>query len=168
MKIKNSLLLTFFAWMILLSPLSFSSDASTQVIMQNALDHYLTIQEKLANDTTSGVEGEAQRIAKGVGEFFKRPCKMTEESCATVMEKILSAAQSMKGSEINALRKSFQELSEAMIDYWKNFNPPWPDVYAFHCSLADDNRGASWLQKGADLKNPYLGHSLSKCGIPLR
>jgi Cu(I)/Ag(I) efflux system membrane fusion protein len=167
MKIVTPFLSAFFVWIVLIFPhFSSASDADTQVIMQNVLDRYLTIQQKLADDTAVGVEGEAQGISKQVGEFFKKPCKPEEASCASVMLKIQSAAQSMKGTEIKSLRKSFQELSAAMIEYWEKFNPKWPEIYEFRCPLADDNKGASWMQRGSELKNPYLGHTLPKCGIP--
>jgi len=159
--------MTFLTLMILLFPrFSFSLEVGTQVIMQNVLERYLTIQQKLADDTTSGVEGEAQGISKQVGEFFKKPCKPSEASCSSVMLKIQSAAQSMKGTEIKSLRKSFHELSAALIEYWEKFDPKWPDIYEFRCPLAEDNQGASWMQRGSEIKNPYLGHTLPKCGIP--
>jgi Cu(I)/Ag(I) efflux system membrane fusion protein len=73
----------------------------------------------------------------------------------------------MKGGDIQSLRKNFQELSEGMMKYWTDFKPDWPEVFAFRCSMANDNKGAPWLQKGSELKNPYFGKAMSGCGTPL-
>ncbi|MCP4450592.1 MAG: DUF3347 domain-containing protein, partial [Planctomycetes bacterium] len=36
--------------------------------------------------------------------------------------------------------------------------------YQFHCPMAFDNQGASWLQNVNDIKNPYFGDMMLKCG----
>ena len=37
-------------------------------------------------------------------------------------------------------------------------------VFVMHCPMAFDNRGASWLQGNEDLRNPYFGDMMLKCG----
>jgi Cu(I)/Ag(I) efflux system membrane fusion protein len=33
-----------------------------------------------------------------------------------------------------------------------------------HCPMALDNQGADWLQKDPELRNPYFGSMMLRCG----
>ena len=37
-------------------------------------------------------------------------------------------------------------------------------VYRLFCPMANDNKGAYWLQKTSDVQNPYYGSMMFKCG----
>jgi len=145
-----------------------AADVKSQALMLGVLENYLAIQQKLAADTAAGVEEDAQKILRKISEALNKPCKPEEIACATVMQKISVAASQMKGTDIQTLRKQFVELSQAMVDYFKKFNPKWENVYAFECSMANDNKGAPWLQRGSSLKNPYFGKAMESCGAPIK
>lgn len=69
-------------------------------------------------------------------------------------------------SPLLILRANFYDLSKALIEAIKKFghaeNGP---IYAIYCSMAFNNRGASWLQKDKDVRNPYYGKEMLKCGM---
>ena len=44
------------------------------------------------------------------------------------------------------------------------FDPFSETVYLQHCPMADDNNGASWLSKEKEIRNPYFGARMLKCG----
>ena len=37
--------------------------------------------------------------------------------------------------------------------------------YVQHCPMANDNNGADWLSKEKEIKNPYYGDKMLKCGM---
>ena len=37
-------------------------------------------------------------------------------------------------------------------------------LYVIRCSMAFDNRGADWLSDNKEIRNPYYGASMLKCG----
>src|SRR5262249_46222384 len=100
-------------------------DSKTESIMDGILGHYLIIQEKLASDTTAGVEGEAQKIVQKTDEFFNKPCRPDEIGCASLIQKMRTAASRMKGSDIKVLRENFLVVSQSLENYWKEYNPRW-------------------------------------------
>ncbi|MBW1993891.1 MAG: efflux RND transporter periplasmic adaptor subunit [Deltaproteobacteria bacterium] len=67
-------------------------------------------------------------------------------------------------SAIAQLRKTFQPVSVTMIDMTNTFNPLTETIYVQHCPMADNNKGADWLSTEKQIKNPYFGASMLKCG----
>jgi Cu(I)/Ag(I) efflux system membrane fusion protein len=37
-------------------------------------------------------------------------------------------------------------------------------IFELYCSMAFNNRGAIWLQQDEDIRNPYFGAQMLKCG----
>ena len=67
-------------------------------------------------------------------------------------------------SDIEQLRKTFQTVSATMIEMTTTFNPLDGTIYVQHCPMADNNKGADWLSKEKEIKNPYFGNSMLTCG----
>ncbi|PKP34687.1 MAG: hypothetical protein CVT98_10650 [Bacteroidetes bacterium HGW-Bacteroidetes-15] len=51
-----------------------------------------------------------------------------------------------------------------MIELTNTFNPLGETIYVQHCPMADNNKGADWLSSEKEIKNPYFGSSMLKCG----
>jgi Cu(I)/Ag(I) efflux system membrane fusion protein len=68
-------------------------------------------------------------------------------------------------SDIAAIRVSFDQLSELLSKATQQFKLNTPvEYFRFHCPMAFDNRGADWFQNDDNLKNPYYGAAMLKCG----
>jgi Cu(I)/Ag(I) efflux system membrane fusion protein len=67
-------------------------------------------------------------------------------------------------SDIEQLRKAFQSVSVTMIEMTNSFAPLGKTIYVQHCPMADNNKGADWLSSEKEIKNPYFGSSMLKCG----
>jgi Cu(I)/Ag(I) efflux system membrane fusion protein len=66
---------------------------------------------------------------------------------------------------VDGARGIFQKVSEAVIRLERRFGHAGaePHRVAF-CPMADENRGAAWLQTGETVKNPYYGEAMLRCG----
>ncbi|MFO1520115.1 MAG: DUF3347 domain-containing protein [bacterium] len=162
------LLASFLFLFALGSRSAFAVDAKTAATMDEVAANYLNIQEKLAADTTVGIEAEAVGIVKKLSPLLNQPCTLTSDSCMDLLQKISTAAEKMKGNDIKSLRNSFGELSKPMGDYWKKFSPKWNEVYLFQCPMAGDGKGGVWLQRGPNLQNPYFGKAMLSCGSAVK
>lgn len=82
-------------------------------------------------------------------------------------EKLSKAAAVLKGQPIQQQRKLFKPLSAAVIALVDQA-PPSKSVaqklLVMHCPMADENRGADWLQSAEPLANPYFATSMKQCG----
>ena len=68
-------------------------------------------------------------------------------------------------SDIEAQRKQFDFLSQALIKSIKVFGIPEDTYYVQHCPMAFDNEGADWISSVAEIRNPYFGDMMLTCGI---
>ena len=65
---------------------------------------------------------------------------------------------------IDDLRNAFIGISSAMIALSESFGSLNGEVYVQHCPMADNHKGADWLSKEKDIKNPYYGSAMLSCG----
>ena len=76
-----------------------------------------------------------------------------------------TAEQITGSTELEPSRQAFIELSNSMITVVKTFGTSGTTpIYRFHCPMADNNKGADWLQNTSELENPFFGSSMFKCG----
>ena len=69
------------------------------------------------------------------------------------------------GKDIEAVRKGFALFSEALAAAIRTFGiAPESPVYRLHCPMAFNNRGANWLSDTKEIRNPYFGPAMPKCG----
>jgi hypothetical protein len=66
--------------------------------------------------------------------------------------------------KIEHQREHFDMLSKDMIDLVKVFGAG-ETVYIDHCPMYNEKKGAMWLSEIKEIKNPYMGSSMSTCGI---
>src|SRR5216117_2793853 len=119
--------------------------------VKSVLDHYLKIQSELAKDSVKGVDEHANAIAKAVkGDEMK----MLSPDVAKQAETLA------KAKDLKAAREAFKPLSASLVKYLAD-NKAGKGVYhEAYCPMVE----ASWLQKGTDIKNPYMGKSMLTCG----
>jgi Cu(I)/Ag(I) efflux system membrane fusion protein len=72
--------------------------------------------------------------------------------------------QSKEAEQLDQLRESFITISNTMIQLNEVFQPLNLTVYVQHCPMANNNKGADWLSKEKEIKNPYFGSDMLTCG----
>lgn len=112
-------------------------------IVSSLFQSYLTAQEALASDD----------FAQATAAFTS----LANESEGEVKELALKAAQA---EDIEKARSEFKSLSERV----EEMDIPEGLVVAF-CPMADDGKGATWVQKDGEIANPYFGSKMLKCGV---
>ncbi len=141
-------------------------DANAAASIKTIVDHYLHIKNALANDNA----GEAASGAKAMEDAISK----LDKSLLTAEQKTAYAAneEEMKehadhiaknGDNIKHQRSHFVQMSEVVYELVKNFGAGRP-VYHDHCPMARDNQGAMWISEVKEIKNPYFGSEMFKCG----
>ena len=103
--------------------------------------------EALANIDMSLVEGDAHEY------WMKKLDGLKKHS-----EKIT------KIGDIEKQRKQFQGVTKLMIPSLQAFGIEGRTIYIQHCPMAFNNRGANWLSNEEQIRNPYFGDKMMKCG----
>lgn len=128
--------------------------------MQPILTEYLKIANALAADKTTGVAEAAEKIERMAAKLD--PTTVTGEHAGhyqNVPTNLIAAAKSIKaGEDIVAVRKAFSELSKPMA-MWAGMSKP-AGINVVYCYAYP----GSWLQRGAQVKNPYYGGKMPSCG----
>lgn len=84
--------------------------------------------------------------------------------------RIMEVLHPMASAEtLEATRAYFMDFSLILIEVVEKIGIAGnTSVYLFHCQMAENNKGADWLQKESDLANPYLGRAMPTCGELVR
>jgi membrane fusion protein, copper/silver efflux system len=162
MKRFSAILIAGFMFVIILStgkPV-FAGSEKFDEQMQPILAEYLKIADSLASDKTDGIVDAAKKIEGLAGSIS--PSLVTGEHAshyASIPEKILEAAKKMTmAGDIESLRTAFVDLSKPMV-MWASMSKP-SGINVIYCSM----KPGSWLQKGAEIHNPYYGAAMLSCG----
>lgn len=129
-------------------------------------DGYFSIQDALASDHLDDAKSAAGNTLKSLTRLDT--ARLSESAVIFWVPRrnaVQTALTSIANApDIGAARRHFEPLSvhlTAMIDRL-NIGPI--RFYEFHCPMAFNDAGANWLQKENDLKNPYYGDAMLKCG----
>lgn len=70
----------------------------------------------------------------------------------------------INSKDIEDQRNQFDFLSQAMIKSIKAFGTSDKTYYVQYCPMAKGNQGADWLSTEEQIRNPYFGDKMMKCG----
>ncbi len=74
-------------------------------------------------------------------------------------------AKGLRGENgIEAKRKEFEMISDALWSLTRTVKYAGQKVYYQYCPMAFDNKGAYWMSKERQIKNPYFGDKMLECG----
>jgi hypothetical protein len=74
------------------------------------------------------------------------------------------AAKISKATGLDEIRKTFASLSSEMKTVVKAGQVSKGELYLEYCPMANNNAGAYWLSNEKEIKNPYFGDKMLKCG----
>ena len=115
------------------------------------LDDLVAIQTALAGDTMAHVSHHAAAISKAASEH-----KLHGLSADVASQ----AAKVAESKNLKAARHWFKPLSKSFVDYLSAHPDKSGKYNVAYCPMAK----ASWIQKGATIRNPYFGKSMLNCG----
>ncbi len=67
--------------------------------------------------------------------------------------------------DVEKQREQFDFLSRVLIHTIRVFGVPDDTLYVQHCPMAFDDDGADWISRELEIRNPYFGDRMLKCGL---
>ena len=128
---------------------------------------YLALGEALAGDDGARAAAalqEARRALEavdpaGLPEEHRRAWKTQRAA----LEKLLGGTGGT--TDLGELRALFSALTGGYLAVLRRFGPPpGGPLYRIHCPMAFENRGTDWLQSDEEVRNPYYGAAMLRCG----
>ncbi len=128
---------------------------------------YLEAQAALAQDDFTAAQAALSRVATSLNdartEGLRAGLRREAEAQQTRIQSALEHIAHMQS--IAELRVAFEQPSLAAIALARTFGQPGQAVlYEAYCPMAFDDAGASWLQLGETINNPYFGSEMLRCG----
>lgn len=124
----------------------FSNDA-----VGTAYQHYMHVKTALVNTNAEEAQSGGKMLVEALGKV--------ENS-----QKATEAAQKIANTtEISEQRTAFQDLSAAMEELLSGAIASG-ELYKQYCPMAFDGKGGSWLSASKEVRNPYYGDKMLKCG----
>lgn len=141
-------------------------DANAAATIKTIVDHYLHIKNALANDNAGEAASGAKAMEDAIGKLDKSLLTTEQKTAYDVNEEEMKEHAehiAKNGDNIKHQRSHFVQMSEVVYELVKNFGAGRP-VYHDHCPMARDNQGAMWISEVKEIKNPYFGSEMFKCG----
>ncbi|MDT0641947.1 DUF3347 domain-containing protein [Zunongwangia sp. F363] len=128
------------------------------------IDNYLQIKNALVADDQ---EAAAKAGGSLFGDFknFDKSSYSSEEKqeLTDIIEDAKEHAEHISESPIEHQREHFDILSKDVIDMIAITGTDMK-LYQDFCPMYNDNKGAQWLSATKEIKNPYFGSKMMKCG----
>jgi hypothetical protein len=139
-------------------------DPKVAASIQEIIDHYLHVKNALANDNAEEAAKGSEAMSSSLGKidkslFTAEQKKIYEENEADLKEH----AEHISKSKIDHQREHFSMMSEDVYALAKAFGGG-KTLYHDHCPMYDNQKGAMWLSETMEIKNPYMGSKMPKCG----
>lgn len=141
-------------------------DAKAVTAIKEIVEHYLHIKNGLASDNAGEAASGAKAMKNAIDKLDKSLLTAAQKSVYDTMEEELKEHAdhiAKNGDNIKHQRSHFAGLSEVIYDLVKNFGAG-RSLYHDHCPMARDNQGAMWISELKEIKNPYFGSEMLKCG----
>ena len=155
---KKSIIVLTVAMMVLSVSL-FANDSFDDTMNKIAVE-YLKIKDTLTNDKIENVNDNAKAILYLIKKLDTSDVMGEhKDHFKSIPTNISDAATDLSNAKnIKSMRKAFNDLSKPMA-MWATMMKP-AGINVAYCSM---NPG-SWLQMGTEIRNPYYGASMLKCG----
>jgi len=119
--------------------------------METAYKDYIQLKNAL-------VASKADEAKEAAGKLKTSLASVKEGNAMTEATKISKAAS------LDEIRKAFASLSNEMKTVVKTSQLSKGELYLEYCPMANNNTGAYWLSNEKEIKNPYFGDKMLKCG----
>jgi len=123
------------------------ADAKVNEVYQ----HYIHLKTALVNDDAKEADMGAKMLEKALTD-------------AGLSKEAKLATELSKATDVKAKREKLNGLSLALVDAFKKSKLESGVVYKQYCPMANDGNGGYWLASESQIKNPYYGTSMLKCG----
>jgi hypothetical protein len=132
-----------------MSTVSFEDKKITQLVSS-----YLVLKDAL-------VETDGEKAQKTAGDFLMTIDNASNETLSNLKTEIQKVAET---TDPESQRAAFDIISEQMVSLAKSSVLTDGNLYLQHCPMANGNKGANWISLSEEIRNPYFGDKMLKCG----
>jgi Cu(I)/Ag(I) efflux system membrane fusion protein len=131
------------------------------------LGHYLKLQEALAGDDFQSAKTVGPELERAVKQV---DMKLLDDEAHAIWMQVLGTMEPgltkiLKADNITDIRSGFEPISVGLTAAVEKLGVQTAGpIFEMYCPMAFDDKGATWLQKKEEIRNPYFGAAMLKCG----
>jgi hypothetical protein len=136
----------------------------------NLLSSYYSLKDAFVASDVSKVNAAAAVLVKSAdglqtSEIQGDSTGMIKETAKQFAQSLSSSATTLAAAaDIEAKRHEFETVTEALWSLTRTVQYTGQKVYYQYCPMAFNNKGAYWLSNTTEIRNPYFGDKMLKCG----
>lgn len=134
--------------------------------LTNVYQKYLLLKDAFVASDAKKASTNAKEIAKAISSVDMKLVK--GDAHLAWMEQMIVLNESIntigKTSDIEEQRKAFSAFNLAFYNSVKMFGLESKITYYQYCPMANSDKGAYWFSESKEIKNPYFGDKMLKCG----
>ena len=139
-------------------------DAAALVHLGAAAAAALDLSAALANDSAAEAAAPAAALDKAIAALIT-PALHTSMGAPAHALMTASAALAATDADLEARRAAYIDVNAVLVPLVAQHQDALGVAFDHvHCPMADDNRGAGWLQRLGEVMNPYFGAQMLRCG----
>ena len=130
------------------------------------IDNYLSLTDALALDDSKNAAGLGKKLFDAFAKFdISAQAKQQQNELAEIIEDASEHAKhiSENSKDIVHQREHFEILSKDIKDL-VIITGSDRVLYQAFCPMYNNNKGGAWLSNSKEIKNPYFGSKMLKCG----
>lgn len=142
----------------------------TSIVFKDQLNDlvtsYIELKNALVNTDLNGASMSADLMLKSLAKVDMNEVKGDAHMFwMDQMKAIESHGNKIKNAEnVEEQRNQFDFLSQATISSLKAFGTNEKTYYVQYCPMVKGNQGADWISAEEEIRNPYFGDKMMKCG----
>jgi len=141
-------------------------DNETKAHVNQVLNEYYTLKSALVDTDAEKAKSAGEKLA-ALFEGFD--VQVVQESLRSTYESISGkihqhAEKVAQVEDIEIQRENFSDITAGVYEMVKTFNANEEEVYYAYCPMAFNNTGGYWLSDEKEIRNPYFGSKMLKCG----
>jgi len=154
---KKSFALLSIIFLSFSSYFGFSSEIDSNLV-DAIIPQYLKMQSALADDSLEQVQESAKQLVHSLHH--------DNHGQNPMLHKLMAATKSIsEAKQLADARKAFSLLSNRLIKLVEHTGTNLPNsLFVYHCPMAFEHKGASWIQASESTRNPYYGKMMLSCG----
>jgi hypothetical protein len=144
------------------------SDSATNdaASIKGIVSGYLNVKNALVNDNGKEAAAAGKEIVDAMNKLDKGSLTAEQKKIYEEVEEDAREHAEHIGTnadKIDHQREHFEMLSKDIYDLVKTFGAT-QILYQDYCPMYNENKGATWISETKEIKNPYFGKKMLKCG----
>ncbi|MEX0275757.1 MAG: DUF3347 domain-containing protein [Flavobacteriaceae bacterium] len=141
-----------------------ATDGQQDAQSEMVLKHYFKLKDALVATDNDKAKSAGAELAGVLRSFDTSSFSEDgQNEMGDILTNATEHAEHIAKSDIDHQRAHFKNLSKDIIDMVAITGTNAP-LYEQYCPMYDSNEGGIWLSMDEDIRNPYFGNRMLKCG----